>query len=169
MRIKLTFLGGAQSVTGSRYLVEANNTEFLVDCGLYQERQHLGRNWEPFPIPPKTLAAILLTHAHLDHCGLMPKLVREGFNRPIYCTPATAEIAGIILLDSAKLQVEDAEFKKRRHEQEERKGPYPEIPLYTPDDANTSLSLLSPIEYGKTVVIGDGIEAHELGTSFLLP
>lgn len=173
MRIKLTFLGGAQSVTGSRYLAEANNTKFLVDCGLYQERQHLGRNWEPFPIPPKTLDAILLTHAHLDHCGLIPKLVREGFNRPIYCTPATAEIAGIILLDSAKLQAEDAEFKKRRHEQEERKGPYPEIPLYTPDDANTSLSLLSPIEYGKTVVIGDGIEAtfhdagHVLGSSMI--
>jgi metallo-beta-lactamase family protein len=173
MKIKLTFLGGAQSVTGSRFLVEVNNTRFLVDCGLYQERQHLGRNWESFPIPPKTLDAILLTHAHLDHCGLIPKLVREGFNGPIYCTPATAEIAEIILLDSAKLQVEDAEFKKRRHAREGREGPYPEIPLYTPDDAQASFPLLSPLRYGEVIVIGDGIEAtfydagHVLGSSMI--
>src|SRR4030042_2875456 len=133
MMIRITFLGAAQNVTGSRYLVEVNSARFLIDCGLYQERQYLGRNWEPFPIPPQRLDAILLTHAHLDHCGLVPKLVREGFNGPIYCTPATAEIAEIILLDSAKLQLEDAEFKKRRHAREGRSGPYPEIPLYTPD------------------------------------
>ncbi len=173
MKIKLTFLGGAQSVTGSRYLVEVNNTRFLVDCGLYQERQHLGRNWGPFPILPKMLDAILLTHAHLDHCGLVPKLVREGFDHPIYCTPATAEIAEIVLLDSAKLQVEDAEFKKRRHEREGRKGPYTEIPLYTPDDAQASFPLLSKVEYGKTIVIGNGIEVsfhdagHILGSSMI--
>jgi len=171
--IKITFLGAAQNVTGSRYLVEVNNTRFLVDCGLYQERQYLGRNWEPFAIPPERLDAILLTHAHLDHCGLVPKLVKEGFRGPIYCTPATAEIAEIILLDSAKLQEEDAEFKKGRHAREGRKGPYPEIPLYTEDDAQASFSLFAPARYGETVVIGGGVEAtfydagHILGSSMI--
>lgn len=165
MEIKLTFLGAAQNVTGSRYLAEASNIRLLVDCGLYQERELRGRNWDPFPIPPGTLDAVLLTHAHLDHCGLLPKLVREGFRGPIYCTAATAEIAEIMLLDSAKLQQEDAEFKKRRHEQEGRKGPYPEIPLYTMDDAKASFPLFSPVSYGETIAIGEGVEAtfHEAG------
>jgi metallo-beta-lactamase family protein len=165
MRLKLTFCGGVQGVTGSRYLIETNNTRFLVDCGLYQERQYLQRNWAPFIIPPNNLDFILLTHAHLDHCGLIPKLVKEGFNKPIYCTPATAEIAEIALIDAAKLQVEDVEFKKRRHEREARKSPYPEIPLYTLDDAKASLSLLTPYDYEKPVFAGDGIEVtfHDAG------
>ncbi len=171
--IKLTFLGAAQSVTGSQYLVEVNNVRFLVDCGLYQERELRIRNWEPFSFSPESLDAVLLTHAHLDHCGLLPKLVREGFYRPIYCTSATAEIAEITLLDSANLQQEDAEFKRRRHEREGRQGPYPEIPLYTTEDANASFPLFSPVEYGKTVEIGEGVEAtfhnagHVLGSSMV--
>ena len=104
MQIKLSFLGAAQNVTGSRYLLEANGVRILVDCGLYQERDLRARNWDPFPVPPETLDAVLLTHAHLDHCGLLPKLVREGFKGKIYCTAATSEIARIVLLDSAKLQ-----------------------------------------------------------------
>ena len=173
MKIKLTFLGGAQSVTGSRYLVEANDIRFLVDCGLYQERQLLDRNWAPFPFSPKTLDAILLTHAHLDHCGLVPKLVREGFSHPIYCTSATAEIAEITLMDAAKLQVEDIESKKKRHGREGRRGPHPEIPLYTPDDAKASVPLFSPREYKKTFSINDGVEVtfydagHILGSSMI--
>ncbi len=165
MKIKLTFLGGAQSVTGSRYLVEANRAKFLVDCGLYQERQHLDRNWAPLTFSPKNLDAILLTHAHLDHCGLVPKLVREGFDNPIYCTPATAEIAEITLMDAARLQVEDVEFKKKRHDREGRRGPYPETPLYTPDDAKSSVPLFSPRAYNKTFAISEGIEAtfHDAG------
>lgn len=173
MQIKLTFLGAAQNVTGSRYLVEANDTIFLVDCGLYQERELRGRNWEPFPIPPQSLDAVLLTHAHLDHCGLLPKLSREGFHGPICCTAATAEITEIILMDSAKLQQEDADFKRRRHQREGRKGPYPEIPLYTTDDAKASFPLFSPIPYGETVEIGKGVEVsfhdagHILGSSMI--
>ena len=173
MRIKLTFLGAAQCVTGSKYLVEANDVKFLVDCGVYQERRLKRRDWERFHIPPATLDAVLLTHAHLDHCGLLPKLVHEGFKSPIYCTTATAEIAKIVLLDSAKLLEEDAEFKKRRHKRERRRGPYPEIPLYTMDDAEASLSLLSPVRYGETVEIDEGIEAtfydagHILGSSMV--
>ena len=146
MRIKLSFLGAAGSVTGSRYLLETENLKLLVECGLYQERELSHRNWDPFPIPPQELDAILLTHAHLDHCGLIPKLVAEGFRGKIYCTAATSEVTQIILLDSARLQEEDAEFKKRRHEREKRKGPYPEVPLYTVDDANASFKLFSPVK-----------------------
>ena len=99
MQLKIRFLGAAQNVTGSRHLLEADGTKILVDCGLYQERQFRERNWEQFPIPPASINAVLLTHAHHDHCGLLPKLVREGFKGPIFCTAATAEIAKIILLD----------------------------------------------------------------------
>jgi metallo-beta-lactamase family protein len=95
-----------------------------VDCGLFQEREYRSRNWEPFIVPPSDIDAVLLTHAHIDHCGLTPKLVREGFRGRIYGTAATCDIAEVMLLDSAKLQEEDAEFKRRRHEREGRRGPY---------------------------------------------
>ena len=173
MHIKITFLGAAQSVTGSCYLVEAGNFRFLVDCGLYQEREFKGRNWETFPIPPDTLDCVLLTHAHLDHCGLLPKLVNEGFRGAIYCVAATTEITEIMLLDSAKIQQEDAEFKRRRHRKARGKGPYPEIPLYTIDDAKASFPLFSPVKYEKAVSIGKGVEAtfydagHVLGSSMI--
>ena len=173
MHIKLSFLGAARNVTGSRYLVEANDVRFLVDCGLYQEREFRGRNWEPFLIPPDSIDAVLLTHAHLDHCGLLPKLVREGFDGHVYCTAATSEIAKIILMDSANIQQEDAEFKRKRHQREGRRGPYPEVPLYTTDDAKDCFRLLSPIYYGEPVQIGDGVTAtfhdagHVLGSSMI--
>jgi len=173
MHIKLSFLGAAQNVTGSRYLVETDSLRFLVDCGLHQERELRGRDWEPFPIPPDTIDAVLVTHAHLDHCGLLPKLVREGFRGRIYCTAATSEITKIILMDSAKLQMEDAEFKRKRHQREGRRGPYPEMPLYMTDDAQACFPLLSPINYGEPVQIGDGVAAtfydagHILGSSMI--
>ena len=173
MSLKLSFLGAAQNVTGSRYLVEAGGIRFLVDCGLYQEREFRERNWAPFAVPPETLDAVLLTHAHLDHCGLLPKLVREGFKGKIYGTPATAEIAGIMLMDSAKIQQEDAEFKKKRHEREGRKGPYPEIPLYTTEDAQACCPLFSPARYGEPVDLGGGVSAtfhdagHVLGSAMI--
>jgi len=173
MQIKLSFLGAAQNVTGSQYLIETNNVRLLVDCGLYQERELSGRNWSPFSIPPESLDVVILTHAHLDHSGLLPKLVREGFNRPIYCTGATSEISRIMLLDSGKLQQEDAEFKRRRHEREGRKSPYPEIPLYTKDDAEAVSPLFSSVKYGEAVKISDGVEAtlydagHVLGSSMV--
>ena len=173
MQIRLSFLGAAQNVTGSRYLLEANGVRFLVDCGLYQERELRHRNWEPFSIPPETIDALLLTHAHLDHCGLLPKLVKGGFQGKVYCTAATSEISQIVLLDSAHIQEEDAEFKRNRHKREGRKGPYPEIPLYTTDDARDTLPLLSPVRYEEPVRIGDGVEAtfydagHILGSSMI--
>ena len=173
MRIKLSFLGAARNVTGSRHLVEADGERVLVDCGLYQERQFRGRNWDAFPVPPKNIDAVLLTHAHLDHCGLLPKLVREGFGGKIYCTAATAEIARIILLDSAHIQEEDAEYKARRHRKERRKGPYPEVPLYTLADAEKSLPHFSPVPYKKPVRVAKSMEAvfhdagHVLGSSMI--
>lgn len=173
MDIDLSFMGAARGVTGSRYLVEANNIKLLVDCGLYQEREFQYRNWEPFRCPPKELEAVLLTHAHLDHSGLLPKLVNEGFRGRVICTPATADIAKIMLLDAAHLQEEDAAYKRKRHTREGRKGPYPEIPLYTVEDAEACLHLFAPVAYNRTVKIGDGIEAtfhdagHLLGSSMI--
>jgi metallo-beta-lactamase family protein len=174
VQIKLGFYGAARNVTGSRYYLEANGNKFLVDCGLYQERFLKDRNWEAFPIPPDTLDAVLLTHAHIDHCGLLPKLVREGFRGRIYCNDATADIAKIMLADSARLQEEDAQFKKKRHEKEGRKGPYPEVPLYTVKDAEACFPLFYPVPYGKLLRLADGIEAvfhdagHVLGSSMLM-
>jgi metallo-beta-lactamase family protein len=173
MQIKLNFLGAAQNITGSRFLLQVNGTRLLVDCGLYQERHLRARNWEPFTIDPKSIDAVLLTHAHLDHCGLLPKLAKEGFKGKIYCTAPTSEIAQIILLDSAKLQEEDAEFKRKRHEREGRKGPYPEIPLYTISDAEACFPQFSPIDYEQSIKLGEGIEAtfydagHVLGSSII--
>jgi metallo-beta-lactamase family protein len=173
MQIRLSFLGAAQNVTGSQYLIETNNTRLLVDCGLYQERELKGRNWSPFFMPPQSLDAVLLTHAHLDHCGLLPRLVQKDFSNSIYCTAATAEITRIMLLDAGKLQEEDAEFKQRRHQKEKRKGKYPEIPLYTQEDAEAVFPLFSPVKYGQPVEIGEGIEAsfhdagHVLGSSMV--
>jgi metallo-beta-lactamase family protein len=173
MDIRLRFLGAAGNVTGSRYLVQVNGKRILVDCGLFQEREFASRNWERFTVPPETIDTLLLTHAHVDHCGLLPKLVREGFRNRIYCNVATAEISEIILLDSAKLQEEDAENKRKRHEREGRRGPYPEVPLYTIDDANDVFPLLSPVPYGASLQIGDGIAAafhdagHVLGSSMV--
>jgi metallo-beta-lactamase family protein len=166
--IKLKFFGAAQNVTGSSYYLEVGNTRILVDCGLYQEREFRYRNWDPFPVPPEKLDALLLTHAHLDHCGLLPKLFRDGFRGKVYCTAATSDIARIILLDSAKLQEEDARYKRKRHEREGRKGPFPENPLYTVSDAEATLSLFSPVRYGQNIEVGDGIRAsfHDAGHVF---
>ncbi|GAJ11361.1 unnamed protein product, partial [marine sediment metagenome] len=169
----MQFLGAAQNVTGSRHLLEANGIKILVDCGLYQERDFKARNWEPFVVPPDSIDAVLLTHAHLDHCGLLPKLVREGFKGRIYCTAATSEIVQIILLDSAKIQEEDAEYKRKRHKREGRKGRYPDVPLYTTADAEACFPLFSRVKYRKSVDLGNDVEAtfydagHVLGSSII--
>ncbi len=173
MRIKLSFLGAARNVTGSRYCISVDGKCILVDCGLYQEREFLNRNWDPFPIPAGKIDAMLLTHAHLDHCGLIPKLVHEGFRGKIFCTAATGEISRIVLLDSAHLMQEDAEFKKKRHKKEGRTSPYPTEPLYTTEDAEKSFSLYSHVKYQQTVPVADGIEAtfydagHIFGSSMI--
>ncbi len=173
METRLAFLGAAQNVTGSSYLVESAGKRLLVDCGMYQERELRSRNWQDFPVDPGSLQAVLLTHAHLDHSGLLPKLVRDGFRGRIYCTPATAEIVPIMLLDSAKLQEEDAQTKRRRHEREGREGPFPEVPLYTAEDAQAVFPLLSTVDYGQPVQAGHGVQAvfrdagHVLGSAMI--
>ncbi len=159
MNIKLMFFGAAQNVTGSCYLVEAGGTRILVDCGLYQERDLKARNWDPFPVPPATIDAVLLTHAHLDHCGRLPKLVKDGFHGKIFCTPATAEIAQIIMKDSAFLQEEDIKHKKARHEKAGKTSPFPYTPLYTQADVEQTVPLLTPVGYKTSVPVAAGMTA----------
>jgi len=163
--LRLRFLGAARNVTGSRYLLEAGSRRVLVDCGLYQEREFAGRNWDPFPVPPASLDAVLLTHAHLDHCGYLPRLVRDGFRGRVFGTRPTAEIAEIVLRDSASLQAEDAANKRKRHEKEGRRGPYPEEPLYQAQDVDRCCALFEPVDLERAVTAAPGIEAvfHEVG------
>lgn len=171
--IRLRFLGAARNVTGSRYLIEMRGRRYLVDCGLFQERDYRSRNWEPFDVEPSSIDAVLLTHAHLDHTGYLPKLARDGFRGKVLGTPATLDITEIVLLDSAHIQEEDAEHKRKRHEREGRTGPHPEVPLYTREDAQTCLSLFTPVGYGSPVRVGEGVEAeffeagHILGSSMI--
>ena len=160
MDIKLKFFGAAKNVTGSCYFLEANGVRLLVDCGLYQERDFKPRNWADFPVPADTIDAVLLTHAHLDHCGRLPKLVKEGFRGTVYATAATAEISNIIMLDSAHIQEEDIKHKKMRHEKKGKTSPFPYEPLYTMDDAQQVNSLFSKVKYNTRVPIGEGITAE---------
>lgn len=159
MELKLKFFGAAQNVTGSCYLVEADGTRILVDCGLYQERDLKQRNWDAFPVPPDTIDAVLLTHAHLDHCGRLPKLVKDGFRGKIFCTPATSEIAQIIMKDSAYLQEEDIKHKKARHEKQGKTSPFPYEPIYTAADVEQTIPLLTPVAYQTPVSVAKGITA----------
>jgi len=163
--VKLQFLGAARQVTGSQYYVEADGARILVDCGMYQERKYLERNWEPSPLRPKKIDALLLTHAHLDHCGLAPKLVGEGFRGPILATAASADLVELVLRDSAKIQAEDAAYKKRRHKREGRKGKHPVRPLYTAEEVARTLPLLQTVPYEQPVEIGNGVTAvfHDAG------
>jgi len=161
----LRFLGAAGNVTGSCTLVEWAGKRLLVDCGLHQERDLRGRDWESFPVPPSSIDAVLLTHAHLDHCGLLPRLVRQGFGGPVHCTAATADIARIVMLDSGRLQEEDAEVKRRRHEEEGRTSPHGDQPLYTEADAEAAAAHLTDVPYEATLELGAGLSAsfHEAG------
>jgi len=163
--MKIKFLGATRQVTGSSYFLEAGGVKMLVDCGLFQERNYSYRNWETFPVPPNQIRYLLLTHVHLDHCGLIPKLVKEGFAGDILLTPASKELFPIVVLDSARMQEEDAAFKKKRHEKEGRKGPHPEIPLYTVQDAEKCLSLLRSVLYEEYLPVSDQVKVcfHDAG------
>lgn len=173
MSIKIQFLGAAGNVTGSCSLIDTGKSRILIDCGLYQEREFRERNWAPFAVNPPEIDALLLTHAHLDHCGLIPKLVKEGFNGKIFCTKATADIAPIVLFDSAHLQAEDIKQKAKRHQREGRQGPHPLEPLYNREDVDTSLPLFTPLEYSEETPVSEGISAkfipagHIIGASVI--
>jgi len=169
----LSFLGAAENVTGSRFLLEIDGFKILVDSGIYQERDLVDRNWDPFPVAPGSIDVILLTHAHLDHCGYLPKLVKEGFSGRIYCTEATADIAQIVLMDCAHIMKEDAEYKIKRHKRQGRKSPRPVLPLYAAEDVQRTIPLFATVKYKQQVKLSDGIEAsfhdagHILGASMI--
>ncbi len=171
--MQLQFCGANRQVTGSCYLLEAGGQRILIDCGLFQERKYQSRNWDPFPFKPESIDVMLLTHAHLDHCGLIPKLVREGFSGKIYTTEPSVELASIVMLDSAKIHEEDAAYKIKRHKREKRKPPRPVVPLYTVDDAKKAIAHLEPIAFNACHRLADGVEVcfhdagHVLGSAML--
>ncbi|UXI66062.1 MBL fold metallo-hydrolase RNA specificity domain-containing protein [Tahibacter amnicola] len=142
---RLSFLGATATVTGSKYLIEADGRRILVDCGLFQGYKPLRlRNWAPFPVDPRSIDAVILTHAHLDHSGYLPRLVRDGFRGRVWCTPATRELCAILLPDSGHLLEEDAEYANRRGYSKHQ----PALPLYTEADAQRCLQQLHPVEIG---------------------
>ena len=158
-RPALTFLGGAGTVTGSRFLVESSSSRVLVDAGLYQGLPELRRrNWDPFPVDPSTVGAIVVTHAHLDHTGYLPRLVRDGFRGRIVCTPETAELAAIVLRDSAHLQEEDAAYANTVGFSKHR----PALPLYGGEDVERTLPLLAATPYDEPVALRGGPTADPI-------
>lgn len=169
MSATLTFLGAAGTVTGSKHLLVVNGSRVLVDCGLFQGLKELReRNWQPFAVDPSSIDAVVLTHAHLDHCGYLPRLVADGFAGRIFCTAATAELCRIVLMDAAKLQEEDAENANRRGFSKHT----PALPLFTMQNAARALSQLQPVGYERPMPVAAGLEAefinagHLLGSSF---
>lgn len=170
--LSVTFFGAAQTVTGSKTLLnykDKKSTKVLIDCGLFQGPKSLRlANWKPWVIA-REIKALCLTHAHLDHCGLIPKLVKDGFSGPIYCTQGTFDLARIILLDSAKLQEEDALFANKSGYSNHR----PAIPLYTKEDALRSFDRFVPVERHQWVEIDEGLSlefsraGHILGSNFI--
>lgn len=153
--MKIAFHGAARAVTGSKHLITLNNdTQILLDCGLFQGMGDIteGLN-ESFGFDPAKVKYMILSHAHIDHCGLLPKLVSEGFKGPIYCTPATRDLARILLLDSAKIQMQDAEYANRKIKRVEDQ----EMPLYTDKDVNQTLSLFKTFPYDQDFEIDSDI------------
>lgn len=164
----ITFLGGVESVTGSRFLLETDNFKLLVEAGMFQGLKELRlKNWEPFPINPAEINAIIITHAHLDHSGYLPRLVRDGFNGKIYLTQDTAKLVEIVLRDSARIQMEDAKYAEKKGYSKHEK---PEA-LYNLEDANKTITKFAPIKFHEQVEIAPSISAtfhrsgHILGSS----
>ncbi|HWT39447.1 MAG TPA: MBL fold metallo-hydrolase [Paraburkholderia sp.] len=157
--MKLTFLGASETVTGSKYLLEEPGVRILVDCGLFQGVKNLRmRNWAPLPVPADSIDTVILTHAHIDHSGYLPLLVRNGFNGRVYCTPGTAALCEIMLRDSARLQEEEADFANRHGFSKH----HPALPLYTLQDAERALRLIVPCAFDHPVDL-----EHGLGFRFL--
>jgi metallo-beta-lactamase family protein len=153
MTLTLTSLGGAGTVTGSRHLLEFGGNKVLIDCGMFQGNKELReRNWSPFPVDPKSIDAVILTHAHIDHSGYLPKLVREGFEGPVYCSSATADLCEILLRDSAYIAEKDAEYARRK-KYSKHKHP---LPIYTIDDAEIALKQLRPVAFDADIDLPGG-------------
>ena len=144
MTLRLSFLGGVGTVTGSKYLVEHENHKVLIDCGLFQGFKALRlKNWAPFPVEPRSIDAVILTHAHLDHSGYLPLLIKRGFRGPVYCSRATVDLCAILLTDAGHLQEKDAEFANRHGFSKHK----PALPLYTEEDARAALERLRAIPF----------------------
>lgn len=168
---QLTFLGAARTVTGSKYLVDHHGSRVLVDCGLFQGLKELRlRNWEPFPAPPRSIRAVVLTHAHLDHVGSLPRLVAQGFKGRAFCTAGTMDLSRIVLPDSARIQEEDAR-QANRHGYSKHT---PALPLYTEVEAQRALTMLQPMGYQRAIEVAPGIAVeffpagHLLGSAFVV-
>jgi metallo-beta-lactamase family protein len=164
----LTFLGATGTVTGSRYLVEAGDTKLLIDAGLFQGAKELRlRNWEAFPLPPSELDAVILTHAHIDHTGYLPRLVRDGFAGPTYVTPPTGRLLQAVLPDAAHLQEEEARFANKVGSSKH----LPALPLFSVKHAHEALATLHSVAFGQRVTLHPGIEfryhrqSHILGAA----
>jgi len=167
----LTFLGAARTVTGSKHLLEFDGRRILFDCGLFQGLKDLReRNWAPLPIMPDTIDAVVLTHAHIDHTGWLPRLVGQGFRGPVYCTAGTADLCKLVLPDAAHIQEEDAKFANKRGFSKH----HPALPLYTGEEAAEALTRLKPSPFNTKISVGSGIEVefinagHLLGSSYVL-
>ncbi len=163
--MKITFLGANRNVTGSRYCLEVGQKRVMIDCGMVQERDYAARNWEPCPVDVAGIDALVVTHAHLDHIGLIPKLVADGFQGKIYATRPTVALAEVMLRDAAKILAEDVKYKRRRHREEGRKGPHPAVPLYTDKDVDNSLHLFRGVGYRTPTEIVPGVTVtwHDAG------
>src|SRR5262245_15537774 len=152
--MKLTFLGAAGEVTGSQHLLETRSFRLLLDCGMFQgARAEARRKNEVFHCQPSKLDAVILSHGHLDHCGNLPRLYKLGFRQSVFCTPATADITELMLLDAAKIQLEDARYLARKL----KPGHPPIEPLYTPEDVEGLMKLFQPLAFE---------EWHELSPDF---
>ena len=167
---QLTFLGAAGMVSGSRHLVEAGGSRVLVDCGLFQgEKELRERNWDRFPVAADSIDAVVLTHGHIDHSGWLPRLTREGFKGPIFTSPPTADLLGLLLYDSAKCQDEDAVYANRKGYSKH----HPALPLYDERDVDRTLRLVKPMPRGSWFEPSGGVRCrfhdagHMLGSSFV--
>jgi metallo-beta-lactamase family protein len=164
----LEFLGATQTVTGSRFLLSTPHARILIDCGLYQgEKELRERNWKPLPVDAESIDSILLTHAHIDHSGYLPRIARTGFGGPIFATPRTVELCEIVLPDSGYLQEEEARYASAAGYSKHS----PPLPLYTREDALTSLKQLRAVDFDHRVEVADGVWAifrqagHILGSA----
>lgn len=166
----IQFIGATGTVTGSKFLLDADGSRVMIDCGLFQGLKELRlRNWEPLPVHPASINAVILTHAHIDHSGYLPRLAHDGFKGPVYATNGTADLLTVMLPDSARIQEEDADFANRHHFSKH----HPALPLYNETDARRALKLVRGVSYNEPFKVGRFLNAtfvpagHILGSGFV--